>query len=235
MKIKKLSWLLLFILLPISIGNLKEITSLNLFSIQVPKTILAGAKIKHPIEVDKPIESNMISFHFNWLDQFTIKYASSNEIQLNKLEEFLTFSPLYMHMIKNIYPTSRTLAEMAVNSYPIDTIPLYWLLDSMIENTTIEKKQIYEKILSLNPKDGVAWRRLGLIYIAEKNIPAAIDAHINSCFNGDPGSNGCYRVGQLLEKEGRFEEAIYYYRLSRFVPSLEAADRLETELSTQNP
>ena len=231
MKLKNISWLLLLILLPIAIINLKEIASLNIFSIQKSKSVLVGNQVSHSIQVDKQIKSNINLFHRKWLNQISNNYGSANGTQPNQLEELINYSPLYMHMIKNIFPTSRAFAELAITSYPDDTIPLYWLIDSMVDKTTVDKKRIYEKILSLNPKDGVAWRHLGLIYIAEKNIPAAIDAHIKSCYNGDPGSNGCYNAGRLLEQEGRYEEAISFYRLSRHDFIRANADRLEEFLA----
>ncbi|MGC8838813.1 MAG: hypothetical protein ACP5UM_10400, partial [Anaerolineae bacterium] len=44
---------------------------------------------------------------------------------------------------------------------------------------------------------------------------AAIQAYLNSCTYGDPGSNGCYRAGKTAERLGDYARAAQYYRLSR--------------------
>lgn len=144
-------------------------------------------------------------------------------------------SELYVHMLSKLYPENLELANLAVRANPNEVTPYYWVIYAKDPSLREIPKVAVQKILSINSKEGLAWRYLGLIYLKEGNILAAIDAHINSCNNGDPGVNGCVNAGRLLEQEGKFEEAIYYYRKSLWQPSQDAADRLEAELSTQNP
>jgi len=227
-------WIFLIVFLPIAFHGVGENIGLNHYAIQTSKNVLCNSsRINSKKEIYFP--ENIDSVRVNWLNIILLKNSSQEHEFDRKVEKIITHSPLYMRMLRILYPTDQILAQLAVDAYPMETIPLYWLSECMGVKTTPEKKPIFEKILAINPKDGVAWRYLGIIFIAEKNIPAAIDAHIKSCNNGDPGVNGCYNAGRLFEQEGQFEEAIYYYRLSRWKPSQEAANRLEAELSSQNP
>ena len=137
-----------------------------------------------------------------------------------------------MRMLLRLYSENQELASMAVLRYPEDTASLYWLIwatDPAISNN--ESKPIIQKILSMTPNDGLAWRYLGIILIREGDIQGAIDAHINCCNNGDPGSNGCYNAGRLYEQIGDYENAIKYYSFSKNEGYRANADRLEELLA----
>lgn len=172
-----------------------------------------------------------LSCHIKWLQISTIKENNEFQERYIEINELLDCSYLHMRMIRNKFPDNQGLAGQAAFLYPNDTAPLYWLIEASDPEITEKSKNIVQRILNINPKDGLAWRYLGIIYIKQGDIPGAIDAHINSCFNGDPGVNGCYNAGRLLEQEGKFEEALYYYRLSSWSVSKENANRLEAELS----
>jgi len=224
----------MIVFIPIAFHGAGEKIVLNHYAVQISKKILNNTTRLNSGN-EYLLTENCNLERIKWFN-LILNNGASQENQLGKYAgELLVHSPLYMRMLRILYPTDQILAQMAVEAYPMETLPLYWLSESMGPKTTPEKKPIYEKILSLNPKDGVAWRYLGIILIAEKNIPSAINAHIQSCINFDPGLNGCYNAGKLLEQEGNFQEAIYYYRLSRWPPSQDAADLLEAELSSQNP
>jgi len=42
---------------------------------------------------------------------------------------------------------------------------------------------------------------------------AALDAFLQSRYHGDPGANGCYGAGWVMEGLGDPQQAIEYYRL----------------------
>lgn len=90
----------------------------------------------------------------------------------------------------------------------------------------------YYELLLLRPHDGVYWRELGDL-LREHDPNAAIEAYLQSCRNGDPGSNGCYRAGLTAESQGDYENAIQYYRYSKWEGALKRAVELEAQLETQ--
>jgi tetratricopeptide (TPR) repeat protein len=88
---------------------------------------------------------------------------------------------------------------------------------------------LYRQALQKRPGDGVRWRELGDLLV-DNDPQAAIDAYLQSCYNGDPNSHGCYRAGRTAEQIGELETAIRYYRLSKWSRAQEQADALEAQL-----
>lgn len=93
-----------------------------------------------------------------------------------------------------------------------------------------EGLHLYEAGLKIHPEDGFHWREYGDVLVLVNQPEAAIDAYLQSCYHGDPGSNGCYRAGLTAEGLGDFQDAIRYYRLSKWSGSLERAARLESQV-----
>jgi hypothetical protein len=61
-------------------------------------------------------------------------------------------------------------------------------------------------------------------------LEQAANAYLNCCLNGDPGSNGCYGAGCMMERLGNLPQAIaYYYRLSCWEEAQNRADELERQ------
>ena len=56
--------------------------------------------------------------------------------------------------------------------------------------------------VSLAPKNGLAWCRLGYSYEQTHELEQAATAYLNCCLNGDRGSNGCYGAGRVMEQLG---------------------------------
>ncbi len=163
---------------------------------------------------------------------------ADHDIRVNNsrwIKSLMTCSELYVSMLSKLYPENLELANLAVWEYPNEVTPYYWVINATDPSLREIPKGPVEKILSINPKEGLAWRYMGLIYLKEGNIPAAIDAHIQSCYNGDPGSNGCYNAGRLYEQIGDYQNAIKYYSFSKNEGYRANADHLEAELSSQNP
>ncbi len=141
--------------------------------------------------------------------------------------ELLPCSPLYMDMIHDLAPTDAVLAALARELYPNLAEPLYWLAESNGGYSAPENLSIYQQIVSEHPQEGLAWCYLGYQYERAGDLQASLEARINCCYNGDPGSNGCYNAGRLYEQAGDIENAIKYYLLSKWQPSREKASELK--------
>ncbi len=232
MKIKFIPWITIIIILITQVTGY-EFFELNQYSIAVAKNLM---RVDYPSSqnVASSFQNPSLNCHASWLGSRQLNFAKIDPSSAS-LTPLMSCSILHLRMLSRLYPEKLELANVAIHLYPDEVTPYYWLVIAIDPSLREIPKEAVQKILSINPKDGLAWRYLGLIYLKEGNISASIDAHINSCNNGDPGSHGCYNAGRLLEKEGRYEEAIYYYRLSRHDFIRANADRLEAELTSQNP
>ncbi len=173
-------------------------------------------------------DNDALACHQEWL-QF-VRQPKALSPDLEQASRLIACSPTNMRMLWRTYPSEPALANLAVQLYPGQAAPLYWLISATDPKITEQSKPLIEEILRINPRDGLAWRYLGIVLIQEGDIQGAIEAHIHSCYNGDPGSNGCGNAGWLLEEEGRYEEAISFFRLSRHKFIRANADRLEEML-----
>lgn len=227
MKYKNFIWIIILMIGLLNVASLRSILELNQFALNVNQNLIGTAN-----EVIFQEQNKINSCHSNWLQHVLSisKNESSNNNSLN--EKLMACSFIHMRMLSNFFPTNDSLSQLAIEIYPEYTYPYYWFAQSKDQMFSVNTKPIFEKILAIDPNDGFAWRYLGIILIQEGKIPEAIEAHINSCNYGDPGSNGCYNAGRMLEKEGEYQDAIYYYRLSKWQPSQEEADRLEAQLAS---
>lgn len=226
MKIKFIPWLVLSALLVITFFSDGGYILLNKYAIQVVNAKLSSSGTEQEQYI--PSVSSRRSCHVGWLS--FIDPPSDQEITPSELVSLLACSPMHMRMLQRAYPENAELAQLAIDLYPNHTAPLYWFINATDPKISASSKPLVERILEINPRDGLAWRYLGIILINEGDIPAAIEAHINCCFNGDPGANGCYNAGRLYEQVGVYEKAINFYRLSRHEPYRVNADRLEEML-----
>jgi tetratricopeptide (TPR) repeat protein len=228
MKIKIIPWLILLSFLITQFSGY-EFFELNQSAITISKKLLVGGSFD-----DKNIfsvsQKTLLKCHYSWLKLVDSYLGQDIRLDDPVFEEVISCSPLFMHMLKEMIPANLQLASLANQIHPDNTFTIHWIIEIIDPGISIQSKPLIEKILSIDPKDGVAWRYLGIIYLKEGNIPLAIDAHINCCLNGDPGVNGCFNAGRLLEEQGDYDEALYYYRLSRWIKSQEAADKLEASL-----
>ncbi len=213
-----------------SFGN--DFFVLNIGVLNITKKLIANEH-KFTSISDHPIKKEKLISHVSWI--YFIQSDTDVRILDTANVRSLMNSPIYVHMLSILYPDNLVMANYAINLYPEDVYTYYWLINASDPTLQNIPEDAVQKILSINPNDGLAWRYMGLILTREGDITSAIDAYINSCYNGDPGSNGCLNAGRLLEQEGHYEEAIYYYRLSRHDFIRANADRLEAELSSQNP
>lgn len=105
-------------------------------------------------------------------------------------------------------------AERSVRLAPQDAEGWFWLARLRAAANPEEAILLYRQGFARNPFDALRWRELGDLLV-DRDPEAAIRAYLNSCYYGDPGSNGCYRAGKTAERLGDWERAARYYRLSR--------------------
>lgn len=149
----------------------------------------------------------------------------------------------YIPMLYVVAPDHRRLAELAVHERPQSATTWFWLARTLTcmpcgwtapvyEHDRGWVIQVYRQGLALDPFNGLRWRELGDL-LAGRDAQAAIEAYLQSCYNGDPGANGCWRAGLTAERLGDIRAAIRYYRLSRWSGALERAAQLEQQLLEQ--
>lgn len=229
--VKHVAWMLLAFILLLSFIQGQEILRLNAHSLQVVKASFDPAGAVNPVNQSCSMNDPTLNCRLRWFE-LVLKYRQQPLDPYDPIfGEVISCSSLQMRILRKMFPSSLTLAQIASSTYPEDPYPLYWIIEITDPGISAHSKPLIEKILSIDPSEGVAWRYLGIIYLIEGNIPAAIDAHINSCLNGDPGVNGCITAGALFEQIGENDKALYYYRLSRWIKSQEAADKLEASLN----
>jgi hypothetical protein len=157
----------------------------------------------------------------------------------------LACSSNYLSFFLALKIDNQKLAEESTLLYPESPYSWFWYADTLTDKASLDDWTkpsnpldldrlvlAYRKGLSLDPGNGLRWRRLGdILHVSDPQ--AAIQAYLQSCYHGDPGVNGCYRAGLTAEKLGDLENAVAYYRLSKWSGSLEQADRLEQQLQEQ--
>jgi tetratricopeptide (TPR) repeat protein len=232
--LKHVTWVLLAAILLLSLVQGQEILRLNVHSLQVVKASFDPAEISNPVTRSISISDPTLNCHLRWFE-LLLKYRQQPVDSDDPIfGEVISCSSLIMRMLRKMYPMNLELAKLSALTYPDQTFPLYWIFDITNSPINPNSRDLIEKIIELNPKEGLAWRYLGLIYLQEGNISEAISAHINSCLNGDPGFHGCHGAGSLLEQEGEYDQAIYFYRLSRWQVSQQKADDLEKRITKGN-
>lgn len=122
------------------------------------------------------------------------------------------------------------LANLASDEQPGSVDARFLWARILGQESPEEGAALYRELLQLRPRDGVYWRELGDL-LRDHDPDAALEAYLQSCYNGDPGHRGCLHAGRVAEQLGRIEDAIRYYRLSDFPAALEQATRLEQQLN----
>jgi tetratricopeptide (TPR) repeat protein len=130
-------------------------------------------------------------------------------------------------------PLDPVLAEQAVQIYPDQAEAWFWLAEvSAAEGRPEQAIQHYQRVVQLTPADALAWCRLGFLLYNQESSQSR-PAYIRCCLYGDPGSNGCYNAGRLSEQLGDYEQALHYYRRSRWSEAHRLADDLEARLAAE--
>ena len=152
-----------------------------------------------------------------------LQLDSNNRWRWQQLSDLLVV--LDPHTASEIY-SDLGLADPTINNQPESVDELFVWARILGQENPDDGAALFRELLKFRPYDGIYWRELGDI-LRDHDPQAAIEAYLKSCYNGDPGSNGCYRAGLVAEALGDNESAIRYYRLSKWSGSLEQADRLE--------
>ncbi len=178
------------------------------------------------------------SCHVLWL-RLRVEYALGED-NVGLSPKVLACGPFYVPLLRSVIPKDERLATTALELQPDDAESWFWLAEikagfvngmpSAVNDANRDAITfLFRKGLSLNPRDGLRWRELGDVLRAH-DPEAAIEAYQNSCYNGDPGSNGCYRAGVTAEQLGEWERAASYFRRSRHAEIRQRADELEKRM-----
>ncbi len=142
-------------------------------------------------------------------------------------------SPAALRLVYAGAPQDLTLAQQAMQMYPDQAEAWFWLAELSVAGGQPEQAiQYYQRAVQLAPADALTWCRLGSL-LNSRDPSQSRQAYIQCCFYGDPGSNGCYNAGRISEQLGDFNQAIHYYRRSRWSEAHRLADDLEARLAGQ--
>lgn len=137
--------------------------------------------------------------------------------------------PIYIPMLEKLIPSNQRMAALSVIEHPGTAFGWLWVAKLNREEDPNEAIALYRKGLELAPQNGVAWRELGDLLLSDEPH-MALQAYLQSCFNGDPGSHGCWLAGQTAEQLGELENAIRYYRFSHWDGALQRARELQVAI-----
>ena len=143
------------------------------------------------------------------------------------LEAALRCSPEYLSLVQALLPEDTGMAWTATRQYPDNSKAWFWLGDVTAPTDPMAARQAYLHTVALSAPHGLAWCRLGVNYEVKGELEKASEAYLNCCSYGDPGSNGCYGAGRMMERIGNPQLAIEYYRLSYWEGALKRAQELE--------
>ena len=229
-----MAFIFLFLLSPFS-ASIKNFIEINSYALNVSKNLL---RFESPADLEN-LENRIIDVdstcHVKWLSWVYYHYGNKNEDYQDLVIELLNCSRDMVNLFMLYDPNNKALSMKSVELYP-DFIPaLYWSYFSLTEDQYDQKRILLEKIVSIKPIDGYAWSRLGYLYEFSNSLDQSLFAFIKACDLGDVGNHGCFGAGRILEQRGAFPEAINYYKKSKHIPAIQAAERLEAELSSQVP
>ena len=208
--------------------NAREMWQLNVYAHTTAQLTFRGdISHVHP----PPYEHNrLFSCRYLWLD--VIRRSRRNISLVDQAEALLrSCSSVYVIFLHALMPQQRRLAESAVRYQPGAAFSWFWLAEvkgryhdmgfrGVSKDNWEEIAALLRRGLALAPHDGLRWRLLGDV-LRPYAPQQAIDAYLNSCFNGDPGYNGCYRAGLMAEELGDYRSAIRYYCYSRWAGARE--------------
>jgi tetratricopeptide (TPR) repeat protein len=165
-----------------------------------------------------------------WLVGMAVGQRGDRSAQHQAFVQALGCSPVYLSLVQAVLPADPELARLAAQHYPESSKAWFWLGEASAPTDPLLARHAYLATVALSPHKGLAWCRLGLNYVQNSEIEKASEAWLNCCLNGDPGSNGCYGAGLMMEQLGNLPQAIAYYRLSHWEGALKRAQELEASL-----
>ena len=230
-KFSRYSLLILSVLPVFFLESLTGFFDLNRMAIRTSKKILGNDTQELQSISSKKIAKNNLTCHMKWLSFNPVINKTSLDKKDKLVNELLECSLLHVNFLRFNFPSDMELAQKALLIYPEAPGIIFWLADGIEKDDPELAENLYRIIVDSNPSDSVSWHRLANLVARKGNIDEAIIYNINSCLNNDIGSNGCSGAARLLEQQGRYEEAIYYYRRSRHDFIRANADRLEELLA----
>jgi tetratricopeptide (TPR) repeat protein len=152
----------------------------------------------------------------------------------------------YVSLLALRFPQEREWAELAVTQWPAQADAWFWLARTYLQGQGSRLELIndadradviglYRKGLDFAPANGLRWCQLGH-FLEPVDPQGGMDAYLQCCSHGDPGSNGCWGAGRIAEQRGDLQQAIENYRLSHWPVARQRADELERQqMATPQP
>lgn len=144
--------------------------------------------------------------------------------------ELMKCSSTYFHLVYVTNPANQDLANLAVELDPMSADAVFWLAEIVATEDPQAAIELYKNATDLDPTNGLVWCRLGRLRRDGGDLEGALFALEQCCWNGDPGSHGCWGAGGVNEQLGNYSAAIEMYRFSRFAPAQKRADELEMSI-----
>ncbi len=145
-------------------------------------------------------------------------------------QQFLACEPSGTPFVEKYLPEDRAWAQWAVNLLPDRAEPWLWLARLAERDDPALAAEAYRRGLEIRPYDGMLWQSYGFVLLETAGEEAALQAFIRSC---ELGSNGCRRVGAIMERRSDLRTAIKYYRADPNPMFHRYADELERRLQVQ--
>jgi tetratricopeptide (TPR) repeat protein len=221
-RIHKILFLLAFILAAFSLQGVPAIFRQNLADLAYLPALERSPALSHPSAPE--------TCHQTWLRTAAGSADPAYFIPPVDVAALLGCGAPYVSLLGAIQPASYADATLAVARYPDDPDAWFWLGETAQAVAPQAALAAYSRVVQLEPSNGLAWCRLGLRYQVTGQLQAAVEAYLSCCRNGDPGSNGCYGAGAIMEKLGDPRLAVEYYRLSKYEGAQKRADELESQL-----
>jgi tetratricopeptide (TPR) repeat protein len=168
--------------------------------------------------------------HVNWLLGVVSESLGDQDGKRTSWQRLMLCSRADLDLIIAGSYQDENMLRMIVSQNPSNPAALFALADVVNQHNSKEAASLYEQVVLNDPSNGLAWCSLGRLHNRDKQLNKAVDDFFNCCRNGDPGSNGCYNAGRMMEQLGDPQKAIEYYRLSQSQGALKRADELEKQI-----
>lgn len=136
----------------------------------------------------------------------------------------------YVLLVRQVTPENRTLSDWALRTHPASARACFWAAALRAREDTAAAIVLYRRGLAVDANAALEWRALGDL-LKDRDPRAAIKAYLESCNRGDPGANGCLLAGITAEKLGEYQDALRFYRMSRWRGAHALADSLERRMN----
>jgi tetratricopeptide (TPR) repeat protein len=204
-------------------------TVLNLFAIKVASAVMLSSNVEQEQLLNSIPQGDCRA---SWLAGVLANTQQLDSVSKAQLQQAVTCSPTNIAMLRALFPQDVALAALAVEQWPQNATAYFWAgKSSAVNGDTSAAVGYYRQGLRLDPYDGLSWLELGDL-LAETDPQSAIEAYLQACYNGDPGSNGCWRAGQVAESLGDTQAAIRYYRYSAWSGALDRAALVESQITS---